>query len=69
MARKGGLVGVGVDGVREMCSGTNFIKTLELNELVNHIAQLGCCPALDWAHRLTPWVLLQYRLPPLSAAP
>lgn len=31
-----------------MCSGTNFIKTLELNELVNHIAQLGCCPALDW---------------------
>lgn len=48
MARKGGLLGVGVDGVREMCSGTNFIKTLELNELVNHIAQLGCCPALDW---------------------
>lgn len=35
-------------GVREMCSGTNFIKTLELNELVNHIARLGCCPALDW---------------------
>lgn len=24
--------------VREMCSSTNFIKTLELNELVNHIA-------------------------------
>lgn len=29
------------------CSGTNFIKTLELNELVNHIAQLGCCPKMD----------------------
>jgi len=24
-----------------MCSSTNFIKTLELNELVNHIAKLG----------------------------
>jgi len=24
-----------------MCSSTNFIKTLELNELVNHTAKLG----------------------------
>lgn len=46
------LKGRRVEGVREMCSGTNFIKTLELNELVNHIAQLGCCPALDWEPQL-----------------
>lgn len=47
-----------------MCSGTNFIKTLELNELVNHIAQLGCCPALDWEPQLN-----SLSPAPLSASP
>lgn len=58
------LKGRRVEGVREMCSGTNFIKTLELNELVNHIAQLGCCPALDWAPQLN-----SLSPAPLSASP
>jgi len=44
-----GAVLFGVEA-QEMCLGTNFIKTLELNELVNHIALLGC---LDRELRLT----------------